>query len=1033
MDVERVRRLEKLYHSALERAAAERAAFLQNACGDDAGLRREVESLLAHDREAENFMEAPALEMAARTMAPQKIQPRQETGDAFPGKTVSHYRIVEKLGGGGMGVVYKARDTRLRRLVALKFLPEQFAADRKAIVRFRREARAASSLNHPNICTIYDIGEEAGRTFIAMEYMDGQTLKRVVESRPLENGRLLQLATQIAEALDAAHTQRIIHRDVKPANIFVTRRGQVKILDFGLAKLAPAPRKTGTGPAGPSAVDLGVQERLTNPGAAIGTVAYMSPEQARGEEVDVRTDLFSFGAVLYEMATGERAFGGTTAAVVFDAVLNRDPAAPKGLNPQLPEGLDNIVAKALRKDPQERYQSAAQILGDLKSIEAEKYVQADRRPSARRRKFWLAATALVIAAAFAIGVIVRHPQSSKLTEKDTVVLADFENSTGDAVFDDTLKTGLIVSLRQSPFLNVLSDTQIAKTLQLMTRPSNTKLTPEVANELCQRAGSKAYIAGSISSLGSEYVLGLDVVNCQSGDMLAQEQVTAVSKEKVLDALGGAASKLRSELGESLATVQKFDVPLEQATTSSLQALKAYSLGRKARNEKGNAAALPYLHRAIEIDPNFATAYRVAGACYFNLGEQERANDYLTNAFQLREHASEREKLTIVADYYQIVTGQLDKAAQTYQEEIETYPREADAYIHLGLGYADQGQYEKAVEVTAEALRLAPDSSRPYTNLAIYNLALQRFDETRRIVHDAQARKLDDYLLHNVLYALAFVGADSAAMAEQQQWFAANPEYESFGLALASDTEAYGGRLGSARELTKRAVDAALQVDNKESGAISQAVAAQREAAFGNVTKARDSAAEALKLAPTSQAVESEVALAFAIAGDVPRADSLAQDLGKRFPLDTQMQLLWLPAIRTQLALNRNSAARLTVPQADSPIELGNFPYANASCMYRVYGRGVAYLASDQGSAAAAEFQEILDHSGIVWNCWTAALAHLGVARANALESKTSRGADADAARGRALAAYKDFLTLWKNADSNIPILKEAKAEYARLQ
>ena len=1033
MDVERVRRLEKLYHSALERAAAERAAFLQNACGDDAGLRREVESLLAHDREAENFMEAPALEMAARTMAPQKIQSHHETGDAFPGKTVSHYRIVEKLGGGGMGVVYKARDTRLRRLVALKFLPEQFAADRKAIVRFRREARAASSLNHPNICTIYDIGEEAGRTFIAMEYMDGQTLKRVVESRPLENGRLLQLATQIAEALDAAHTQRIIHRDVKPANIFVTRRGQVKILDFGLAKLAPAPRKTGTGPAGPSAVDLGVQERLTNPGAAIGTVAYMSPEQARGEEVDVRTDLFSFGAVLFEMATGERAFGGTTHAMVFDAVLNRDPAAPKGLNPQLPEGLDNIVAKALRKDPQERYQSAAQILGDLKSIEAEKYVQADRRHSARRRKFWLAATALVIAAAFAIGVIVRHPQSSKLTEKDTVVLADFENSTGDAVFDDTLKTGLIVSLRQSPFLNVLSDTQVAKTLQLMTRPSNTKLTPEVANELCQRAGSKAYIAGSISSLGSEYVLGLDVVNCQSGDMLAQEQVTAVSKEKVLDALGGAASKLRSELGESLATVQKFDVPLEQATTSSLQALKAYSLGRKARNEKGNAAALPYLRRAIEIDPNFATAYRVAGACYFNLGEQERANDYLTNAFQLREHASEREKLTIVADYYQIVTGQLDKAAQTYQEEIETYPREADAYIHLGLGYADQGQYEKAVEVTGEALRLAPDSSRPYTNLAIYNLALQRFDETRRIVHDAQARKLDDYLLHNVLYALAFVGADSAAMAEQQQWFAANPEYESFGLALASDTEAYGGRLGSARELTKRAVDAALQVDNKESGAISQAVAAQREAAFGNVTKARDSAAEALKLAPTSQAVESEVALAFAIAGDVPRADSLAQDLGKRFPLDTQMQLLWLPAIRTQLALNRNSAARLTVPQADSPIELGNFPYANASCMYRVYGRGVAYLASDQGSAAAAEFQEILDHSGIVWNCWTAALAHLGVARANALESKTSRGADADAARGRALAAYKDFFTLWKDADSNIPILKEAKAEYARLQ
>ena len=529
--------------------------------------------------------------------------------------------------------------------------------------------------------------------------------------------------------------------------------------------------------------------------------------------------------------------------------------------------------------------------------------------------------------------------------------------------------------------------------------------------------------------------GLKAVNCQSGDTLAQEQVTAASKEKVLDALGEAASKLRGELGESLATVQKFDVPLEQATTSSLEALKAYSLGRKALNEKGAAAALPYHQRAIELDPNFAMGYRAVGNDYTSLGELGRASEYFTKAFQLREHASEREKLAITADYYSNVTGELDKAAQTYQEEIESYPREAGAYGNLGIVFASQGQYEKAAEITRQAMRLAPDRVASYDNLANYALALQRFDEARQIIHEAQARKLDDFILHNALYALAFLGADSAAMAEQQQWFAGKPEYENFGLALASDTEAYGGHLGKARELTKRAVDSAIRADSKETGAIWQANAALQQAAYGNAAEARQSAAEALKLAPASQGVESEAALAFAMAGDTARAESLAQDLGKRFPLDTQMQSLWLPAIQAQLALDRkNPAAALNALQAASPIELGQIPFvANISCLYPVYVRGEAYLAAGQGSAAAAEFQKILDHSGIVWNCWTGALAHLGVARANALQSRTSQGADADAARVRALAAYKDFLTLWKDADPDIPILKEAKAEYAKLQ
>jgi len=1035
MDAERARRLEQLYHSALEHAAAERAAFLQSACGADAALRQDVESLLAHDQAAENFIEAPALEVAARMVAEQN-QSDDKSGAAVVGKIVSHYRILEKLGGGGMGVVYKARDTRLGRLVALKFLPENFAASPTAIVRFQREARAASSLNHPNICTVYDIGEEAGRTFFAMEYMEGQTLKHAIASQPLEGDRLLLLATQIAEALDAAHTQGIIHRDVKPANIFITQRGQAKVLDFGLAKLAPTPHRVATGPADPGLMDGSIGEQLTSPGMAVGTIAYMSPEQARGEEVDVRTDLFSLGAVFYEMATGQRAFDGTTAAVVFDAILNRDPASLTRLNPRLPEGLEPIIAKALQKDRQARYQSAAEILGDLKAVAAGGQARVGGGRTRSGRKLWLPVlVVLVIAAVIAMVFSFRQRLSHRLTEKDTIVLADFANSTGESVFDDTLKTALNVSLRQSPFLSMLSDSKVTKTLQQMTRPASTKLTPEVARELCQRAGSQAYIAGAIGSLGREYVLGLEAVNCQNGDMLAQEQVTAATKEKVLDVLGNAASKLRGELGESLATVQKFDVPLAEATTSSLEALKAYSLGRKAFREKGVAAALPYDQRAIELDPNFAMGHLAIGSDYFTLGEVGRASEYLTKAFQLREHASEREKLTIAADYYSSVTGELDKAAQTYQEEIDSYPRDLAGHSNLGLVLAEQGQYEKAAEITRQAVHMPDGMLFLYDNVANYSLALQHFDEARNIIRDAQARKLDDGIARSALYALAFLGSDSAAMAEQQEWFAGKPGYENVGLALASDTEAYAGHLGKSRELTKRAVDSAIRADSKESGAIWQAIAAQREAAYGNATEARQSATEALKLAPGSPGATTEAALAFAMAGDTTRAESLAQDLGKRFPLDTQMHSLWLPAIQAQLALDRkNPALALNALQAASAIELGQIAFViNPSCLYPVYVRGEAYLASGQGSAAAAEFQKILVHSGIVWNCWTGALAHLGVARANALDSRTSHGADADAARVRALAAYKDFLTLWREADPDVSVLKQAKAEYSKLE
>jgi eukaryotic-like serine/threonine-protein kinase len=649
--------------------------------------------------------------------------------------------------------------------------------------------------------------------------------------------------------------------------------------------------------------------------------------------------------------------------------------------------------------------------------------------------FALATVILLAVGLIAGGRYYRSHQKSKLlTKKDTIVLADFSNSTSDAMFDDTLKTALNVSLRQSPFLNILSDSQVAKTLKLMTRRADEKLTPEVVRELCQRAGSKIYIAGAIGSLGSKYVLELKAVNCQSGGPLAEEQVEAASKEDVLDALGRAASKLRPQLGESLATVQRFDVPLVQATTSSLEALKALTLGKKTYDEKGAATALPFFQRAIELDSNFAVAYDALGNLYSALTQPGRAAEYYTKAFELREHASEREQLLIASNYYRNVTGELDKAAQTFQEQLESYPRQT-GYNDLGIVFGQLGQYEKAAEMAKQSLRLIPDELADYANLVNDTLALQRFDEARQIIHEALARKVDDFLLHEALYALAFFRADSPGMAEQEQRLGGNPDYENFGLALASDTEAYDGHLGKARELTRRAVESAIRVDSKESGAISQAIAAQREAAYGYPAEARLAATQALKLTPDSQAVEVEAALAFAMAGDTARAESLTQELGKRFPLDTQMQSLWLPAIRTQLALDRtNPAFVLNSAQVGSAIELGSISFVlNLSCLYSTYVRGKAYLAAGQGSNAAAEFQKILDHSGIVWNCWTGASARLGVARADALQARTSQGADSDAARTRALAAYKDFLTLWKDADSDIPILKQAKAEYTKLQ
>ncbi len=849
------------------------------------------------------------------------------------GQTISHYRVIGKLGTGGMGVVYEAEDIRLQRRVALKFLPDNLAHDPRALQRFKREAHAASSLNHPSICTIHEVEEHDGKPVIVMELLEGESLKERIRNGPVPADELLDLGIQTSDALAAAHAKGIIHRDIKPANIFMAGPGRVKILDFGLAKAIPSRR-----PEIESA-----EESLTVEGVIPGTTAYMSPEQVRGEEIDARSDLFSLGVVLYEAASGRRPFVGKNHVLIMNAILNEEPITPSRVNPELSAALDTIITKALEKDRERRYQHAAEVRTDLQRLKRDTEFHKSAIVPRNRRVLWAAAAVLVIVAAVFVGYFsFRRP--AKLTEKDTVVLADFTNTTGDPVFDDTLKTALTVSLRQSPFLNVLSDDKVAETLRLMARPTSNPLTPDLAREVCQRAASKAYIAGSIATLGSQYVLALKAVNCQGGQTLGQEQVTAAAKEKILGALSEAASHLRGQLGESLATVQKFDVPLSQATTSSLEALKAYSLGEKAHREIGTAAALPYHLRAIELDPTFAIGHQGVGVDYSVLGEVGRASEYYTKAFRLREHASEREKLAITAAYYANVTGEMDKAAQTYHEAIQAYPGDYRAHLDLGVEYTAQGQYEKASEAYRESLRLAPDNAGASCDLVNSLLALQRFDEARRILKEVEAKRVDNYIHHAAHYALSFLASDFRTMEAQRQWFTETPE-ENFGLSLASDSEAYVGHLRKARELTKQSVASAIHSDSKETGAIWQEIAAQREAAFGNAMNAKQEAAQGLKLYPASQGVEVEAALAFAMSGDAVKAESLAQELNKRFPLDTQMQSLWLPVIKAQMALNRkNPAEAVNDLQAASSMELGQISFvANISCLYHTYIRGEAYL------------------------------------------------------------------------------------------
>jgi eukaryotic-like serine/threonine-protein kinase len=1003
MDNDRWNHVDQLLQSALDIPAVERDVYLRNACGGDQRLEEEVRSLLAAHDHADRFLGTPAIDLAARELAGERSDDgSQAGGDPLIGQTLSHYRIVEKLGGGGMGVVYKAEDSRLRRSVALKFVSEELSQDPEALSRFAREAQTASALNHTNICTIYDIGEQDGRAFIAMEYLEGATLQDRLAAGALSLDTLLDVGIQIADALDAAHSGGIIHRDIKPANIFIASRDRVKVLDFGLAKI-----RASTTPHADVTTIAG-----TRHGVVMGTAAYMAPEQARGEAVDHRADIWSFGLVLYEMVKGTRP---------PQAVRLRVEASPE---------LERIVSKCLETERELRYQHAADLRTDLERLRrGQGATVAPPAALGPRRARWLSiGAAAVVAAAVLVGAYVFAPRAATLTDTDTIVLADFTNSTGDPVFDETLRHGLAVQLQQSPFLSLISDERIRRTLPLMNQPADARLTPDVARVVCVRTGGAAVLQGSIAALGSQYVLGLRATNCATGDILADEQAQASRKEDVLTTLSQMATRFRRRVGETLATVERYSTPL-QVTTPSLEALQAYSAGTKAGLAGSSVRALALFQRAVTIDPDFALAHAHIGFRAGVLGESALARPSLLKAYQLRNRASDVERFYIDTLYDRDFTGNLERERRTLETWAESYPRDASPHTLIaGLALLSIGQHELAIAETEKGIALDPDLAPAYANRAFNQLMLNRLDDALLTVRLAADRKVEQASLLLTQYFAAFLTGNENELRRTATAARKSPATEDSISHIEALALARSGQLQDARRMAAVAVQIAQKSGRRERAGLFEAATAVWEAFYGNAAAARQSATRALELGRGGREVDYAAAFALALAGDLRQSRALAEVLAREFPEDTSVQFMYLPALRAVFSLNTripDARAAIQALQTASRYDLalgrvglvGRF-----GGLYPIYVRGLAYLAARQPAEAVGEFQRILDHRSMVLVDPMDAMARLQLARALALSGDTVK------AKG----VYSELLTLWKKADLGIPVLKEARAEYARL-